>query len=209
MNQEKKAEKNSGYPFPAWLFLYGWARARTSAQVGARKSRLHGIAASFFPAPRPHSHQVASCLEGRSVTWGQFVAVVGAVLLVGCGSLTVPHRTQDTRPAVRVEGTRGPLSVHQSESALARKNGRAETDIFDKHLAEVEEISESPLMAGNKVTLLLDGPATYKAMYAAIRDAKSNINMESYSIENDEVGRRFADALVEKQKKRRASESRL
>ena len=200
MNQEKKAEKNSGYPFPAWLFLYGWARARTSAQVGARKSRLHGTA-SFFPAPRPHSHQVASCLEGRSVTWGQFLAVVGAVLLVGCGSLTVPHRTQDTRPAVRVEGTRGPLSVHQSESALARKNGRAETDIFDKHLAEVEEISESPLMAGNKVTLLLDGPATYKAMYAAIRDAKSNINMESYSIENDEVGRRFADALVEKQKK--------
>ena len=105
---------------------------------------------------------------------GQFVAVVCAVLLVGCGSLTVPHRTQDTRPAVRVEGTRGPLSVQQSESALARKNGSAETDIFNKHLAEVEGISESPLMSGNKVTLLLDGPATYKSMYAAIRDAKQH-----------------------------------
>ena len=201
MNQEKKAEKNSGHPFPAWLFHYGWARARTSARVGARKSRLHGIAASFFPAPRPLSHQLASCLEERCVTWGQFVAVVCAVLLVGCGSLTVPHRTQDTRPAVRIEGTRGPLSVQQSESALARKNGSAETDIFNKHLAQVDEISESPLMTGNKVTLLLDGPATYKSMYAAIRGAESNINMESYSIEDDEVGRRFADALVEKQKK--------
>ncbi|HEV7929702.1 MAG TPA: cardiolipin synthase, partial [Nitrosospira sp.] len=37
-------------------------------------------------------------------------------------------------------------------------------------------------------------------MYAAIQGAKNNINMESSSIENDEVGRRFADALVEKQK---------
>ncbi|PTR17600.1 cardiolipin synthase [Nitrosospira sp. Nsp2] len=132
---------------------------------------------------------------------GRFVTVVCGFLLVGCGSLPVPRNTQDTSPAVRVEGTRGALSARQSELVLARKNGSAETDIFTKHLAQVEEISESPLTTGNKVTLLLDGPATYKSMYAAIRDAKSNINMETYSIENDEVGQRFADALLEKQKK--------
>ena len=196
----KKAEKNSRHLFTAWLFHSACARA-LSARTGTRKSRLHGIAASFLPVPRPLSHQLASWLEGRRVTWEQFVAVACVFLLVGCGSLPVPHRTQDTRPAVRIEGTRGPLSVQQSESALARKNGSAETDIFNKHLAQVDEISESPLMTGNKVTLLLDGPATYKSMYAAIRGAESNINMESYSIEDDEVGRRFADALVEKQKK--------
>lgn len=132
---------------------------------------------------------------------GLFVAPFFAVLLGGCGSLSVPHKTQNTSPAVRIEGTRGTLSAQQSESVLARKNGNAETNIFTKHLAEVEGISESPLIGGNKVTLLLDGPATYTSMYAAIRDAKSSINMETYSIENDEVGRRFADALVEKQKK--------
>ena len=37
-------------------------------------------------------------------------------------------------------------------------------------------------------------------MYAAIQDAKDHINMETYSIEDDEVGRRFAAALIEKQK---------
>ena len=37
-------------------------------------------------------------------------------------------------------------------------------------------------------------------MYAAIRDAKDHINMETYSIEDDEVGRRFAAALIAKQK---------
>src|SRR6185437_4019270 len=48
--------------------------------------------------------------------------------------------------------------------------------------------------------LLLDGPSTYKSMFAAIRGAKKNINMETYNIEDDEVGRRFAAALTEKQK---------
>ena len=55
-------------------------------------------------------------------------------------------------------------------------------------------------MTGNNVTLLIDGPTTYKSMYAAIQGAKDHINMETYSIEDDEVGRRFAAALIEKQK---------
>lgn len=59
----------------------------------------------------------------------------------------------------------------------------------------------SPLVTGNKVTLLLDGPATYKSMFSAIQGAKNHINMETYSIEDDEIGRRFVDALIERQKK--------
>lgn len=131
----------------------------------------------------------------------KFVAVLFTVLAVGCGSLPLPHSTENTSPAVQVEGARGTLSTQQSASILARKNGSVETSIFTRHLAEVEGISGSPLMTGNKVTLLLDGPTTYKSMYAAIQGAKNNINMETYSIEDGEVGRRFAAALVEKQKK--------
>ncbi len=36
-------------------------------------------------------------------------------------------------------------------------------------------------------------------MFAAIKGAKHHINMETYSIEDDEVGRRFAATLIEKQ----------
>ena len=61
-------------------------------------------------------------------------------------------------------------------------------------------MSDSPLLTGNRVRLLQDGPDTYRAMFAAILAARDHINMETYILEDDEVGRRFADALIEKQR---------
>ena len=53
---------------------------------------------------------------------------------------------------------------------------------------------------GNQVKLLQDGPATYQAMFAAIEAAQDHINMETYILEADEVGQRFAEALMAKQR---------
>lgn len=47
--------------------------------------------------------------------------------------------------------------------------------------------------------MLIDGPATYKAMFAAIENAKDHINMETYIIEDDEIGRKFSDLFIQKQ----------
>jgi cardiolipin synthase len=55
------------------------------------------------------------------------------------------------------------------------------------------------LVAGNKVVLLQNGPATYRAMLAAIAGARNHINMESYIFEDDEIGQKFAAALMAKQ----------
>ncbi|ARO87596.1 cardiolipin synthase B [Nitrosospira lacus] len=123
------------------------------------------------------------------------------VLLAGCGSLPLPDRMAHTNHDVRVDGADGPLSAQKSEAVLAKlKKRSSETNIFDRHLAQVEELMGSPLVTGNKITLLLDGPATYKSMFSAIQGAKNHINMETYSIEDDEIGRRFAAALIERQK---------
>jgi cardiolipin synthase len=106
------------------------------------------------------------------------------------------------RPAqpVQLEGARGPLTSQQSKAILDRLKSRGEeTSIFDRHLALEEAIVGSPLTVGNKVALLQDGPATFKLMFAAIRNAKDHINMETYIIEDDEVGNRFSDALIRKQ----------
>ena len=106
------------------------------------------------------------------------------------------------RPAqpVQLEGARGPLTAQQSKAILNGLKSRGEeTSIFDRHLALEEAIVGSPLMVGNKVVLLQDGPATFQLMFAAIRNAKDHINLETYIIEDDEVGNRFADALIEKQ----------
>ncbi len=100
---------------------------------------------------------------------------------------------------VQLEGAKGPLSATQSKAVLDRLQSRVkESSIFDRHLAIEETITGSPLMTGNRVSLLIDGPATYQRMFAAIRSAKNHINLETYIIEDDEIGNRFADALIEK-----------
>ncbi|AMO95708.1 cardiolipin synthase [Collimonas fungivorans] len=68
-------------------------------------------------------------------------------------------------------------------------------------LAAMEEaVTGSPLIKGNKVTLLFDGPETMTAMMAAIQQAKSTINFETYIFDQDQLGLQFADLLIEKQR---------
>jgi len=123
--------------------------------------------------------------------------------LAGCSSLPtiVPDLARNTTSAPQLQGARGPLSPSQSRAVLDRLRGKgADTDILDRHLAIEEAIVGSPLTTGNQVVLLQDGPATYQAMFAAIMAAKDHINMETYALEDDEVGQRFAQALIEKQR---------
>ena len=123
-------------------------------------------------------------------------------LIAACSSLPtiVPDLAQSPGPAVQLEGARGALSATQSEAILDRLARRGpDTDIFTHHLAREEAIVGSPLTTGNQVVLLQDGPATYQAMYAAILAAQDHINMETYILDDDEVGQRFAQALMAKQ----------
>ncbi|MES1982372.1 MAG: cardiolipin synthase [Pseudomonadota bacterium] len=124
------------------------------------------------------------------------------IFLAGCGSLPVmvPDMALDKPRAIHLEGARGPLSAQRSKAILDGLKSRSqETNVLDRHLALEEAIVGSPLVVGNKVTLLLDGMSTYDAMFAAIKDAKDHINMETYIIEDDEIGQKFAAALIEKQ----------
>lgn len=123
-------------------------------------------------------------------------------MLAGCTSIPtmVPDMAMESHRAVQIDGAHGPLTAKQSKDLLAKlkKNGD-DTNIFDKHLALETEIVGSPLVAGNNVTLLVDGPATYDAMFTAIEGAKDHINMETFIFENSEIGQRFAQALIAKQ----------
>jgi len=120
----------------------------------------------------------------------------------GCSSvpIIVPDLARPPGTPVQIEGARGPLSAAQSKAVLERlKTGGKDSDIFERHLAVEEAIVGSPLTTGNEVRLLKDGPATYQAMLAAIGAAKDHINMETYILDDDEVGQHFAAALMAKQ----------
>lgn len=56
----------------------------------------------------------------------------------------------------------------------------------------------APLLSGNAVDLLIDATAHYEAWLAAICGARQRVLLENYIIRDDEVGRAFRDALVER-----------
>jgi len=134
------------------------------------------------------------------------VAVWLLLALSGCsGGSSLPTIVPDLSrrsqpPTLQMQGAQGPLTAAQSRAVLERlaRRGPA-TDIFERHLALEEAIVGSPLTVGNRVLLLPDGPATYRAMFAAIAAATDHINLETYILEDDEIGRRFAQALIDKQ----------
>lgn len=72
--------------------------------------------------------------------------------------------------------------------------------ILARHMLVEQAINaDSPLVGGNRLRLLQDGPATYAAMMDAIRSATDHINLQTYIFEDDDVGREFADLLLERQ----------
>ena len=132
------------------------------------------------------------------------VCLVGSATLAGCSGglpIMVPDLAVRPQQSVQLQGARGPLTAAQSKAVLTRLSSRSpQTDIFDRHLALEEAIAGSPLTTGNRVRLLSDGPATYTAMLAAIEAARDHIHMETYIFDDDEVGQRFADVLMAKQR---------
>jgi len=104
--------------------------------------------------------------------------------------------------AVVIENARGAVSPAHSKQIVENQKtnpGRAE-DILDRHLAVESAVTGSPLVAGNAVTLLQDGEATYRSMFQAIAGARRHINMETYILQDDEIGQRFAAALIAKRR---------
>ncbi len=107
----------------------------------------------------------------------------------------VTHKTPE------IVGPEGKLTPETSKAIINKLEKQAgPTDVLQRNIALMEAISGSPLVAGNKVTLLVDGPATYDSMSKAILHAHDHVNFETYIFEYDEVGQRFADLLLQKQK---------
>jgi cardiolipin synthase len=122
----------------------------------------------------------------------------------GCATLPNVSEMIDEVPTAQeprqIVSPKGLLSPEKSKAIMKRLESSVDpTDILDRHTAVVESVTESPLTKGNKVTLLADGQAAYAAMFKAIQDAKDHINLETFIIEDDDVGRKFADLLLQKQ----------
>ena len=133
------------------------------------------------------------------VRWLSWCALL---LAAGCASVPGPEALRERRAQAGLSADSGWDSYQRGHDIAARvgsasKGAKAdEASFMARHLAVEQAISGAPLVDGNGVKLLADGPATYKAMLAAIARAERYVHMETYIFEDDEEGRRFADALI-------------
>ena len=131
----------------------------------------------------------------RALAAGCWLIAAGCAQLPDVGDPVGPRYV----PAVEIDSARGPLPPRRVAEVLATLGQRAgDPDILREHIAVEQAIVGTPLSAGNKVRLIQDGEATYKAMFAAIDAARDHINLESYKIEDDEIGAKLADLLLRK-----------
>ena len=135
----------------------------------------------------------------RVSIWAAAFAFLCAV--ASCKTLPDVEQLPDTpaKSAPTIATAKGPMPQAQAAKLLARRWANATPDL--KQLAVLEEQATGvPLIAGNNVQLLFDGPATLRAMIDAVRNAKTSINLETYIFDQDPIGLQFAELLMEKRR---------
>jgi cardiolipin synthase A/B len=132
----------------------------------------------------------------------RYVLLAFTMTLASCAALPEVNADSEgvaARAVPTVATAKGRLAKRQAADLLARRWAKASPDL--KALATLEEAATGvPLIAGNNVTLLFDGPATMREMMAAASGAKNSINLETYIFDQDEVGLQFAALLMEKRR---------
>lgn len=77
-----------------------------------------------------------------------------------------------------------------------RLDDRVETEHVREMIDAFRESAAAPLVAGNRVALLVDGPQTLRAIRAAVEGARHHVHLETYIFSDDEVGRALRELLI-------------
>lgn len=128
--------------------------------------------------------------------------MAGVSLLSSCASL--PDRSErenEPRSPSPVLASSGKLNERQANVVLQAAVG-ADSTTQRAELRQltdaVREATDSPLLLGNRVTPLLDGPETFTRLRRYINDAKSSVHVETYIFADDKLGEQFAGMLIRK-----------
>lgn len=131
----------------------------------------------------------------------QIALLLVCTLLAGCAAVPKVDDAPQGQ-TTQIVGARGPLTAQQSKALLDKiAPDAADFGTLTRHMAIEEAVAETPLVAGNRTQLLVDGAQTFAAMFAAIKGAKATINLEYYIFDDIESGGELlGDLLIAKQR---------
>ena len=101
-----------------------------------------------------------------------------------------------SRTPVDIESADGMVSRAERVRVTRQLTNAGDTTLLDYHLAAMRDIGAPPLVSGNQVRLLSDGPATYRAMFDAIEKARHYVLVENFIFEEATAGDRTLSALL-------------
>jgi cardiolipin synthase A/B len=123
---------------------------------------------------------------------------------VACSSL--PEREKASRPLpprqvaerISLQGRDGNVSEATEARDLARVRDEGQGALFERHLGVLAATGDTQLLRGNTAKLLVDGPATFAAMKAAIAAARHRVLVEFYIVEDEGVAAEVGELLLRK-----------
>jgi cardiolipin synthase A/B len=124
--------------------------------------------------------------------------LAAACIGAACRSLPPVSAEPVSSAPVTVRGGQGPLAPQEQAQALAKLKSEGKADLAAHHLAVLAEDGDVNLVRGNSVKLLVDGPATFAAMKAAIARAQTRVLLQSYIVEDQGVAAEVAALLLER-----------
>jgi cardiolipin synthase len=169
-----------------------WQQLRDFApQLSVVLNLIIAVAASSHVILHKSDTRAATAWVG--LIW--LVPFVGAILYVFLGINRIKRRAK----VLKSGATRYSVPLDEaprSPADLDRELGSDRARLIE--LARVvANVTQRPLLVGNRVDRLVDGDETYPVMVDAIRSAQQSISFESYIFEAKGVGGELVDALSE------------
>lgn len=139
-----------------------------------------------------HKSDTKSATAWVGLIW--LVPILGSVLYLLLGINRIERSAKGRRPP----DVRSGVSHDSKLGALIEFDGAFgdECGRLVELAKVVRKVVDRPLLAGNRVELLVDGDEAYPAMLAAIKAATQSISLVSYIFEATNVGGDFVDALA-------------
>lgn len=93
-------------------------------------------------------------------------------------------------------------AVQTHSGRVLRKVRASKTKIVDQpstaEFPVLANVSQLPFLSGNDIELLIDGKATFGSIFEGISRATKALLIQFYIIHDDDLGREFADRLIER-----------
>jgi cardiolipin synthase len=146
--------------------------------------------------PPARAHQISdNGLRQLLPRWS--LTLLAALACAGCaGPRILP--ANDKQPLAPVVTATGEASEKTAARLLDSRLQGPDDPAVSRLIEAFREQAQAPLIDGNRVQLLIDGPQTLQAMREAIKSARHHIHLETYIFADDDIGRSFSDLLLQR-----------